>query len=170
MKRLRPLLAVLVALVLGTAAPAQAKVVVSFYSHDFGERFPHGFVTLKGRVDSTGQTVNYNYGFTARSVTPAILLGAVKGYVQSKEEKYVTKSDRQFSVTVDDATYGRLLTKVREWQDHEQPSYDLGTRNCVHFLMEMAAAAGLKVNRNSDYFKKPKSFLLEVKRLNPGLQ
>ena len=166
----RLLLFALSTFVLGTAAPAQAKVVVSFYSHDFGERFPHGFITLKGRVDSTGQAVNYNYGFTARSVTPAILLGAVKGYVQSKGAKYVSKSDRQFSVTVDDATYVRVLAKVREWQDRKQPSYDLGSANCVHFLMELAETAGLKVNRQSQYFKKPKSFLLEVKRLNPGLE
>lgn len=170
MNRLRLLLAALFAFALGAAAPAQAKVVVSFYSHDFGERFPHGFVTLKGRVDATGQVVDYDYGFTARSVTPAILLGAVKGYVQSKGAKYVSKSDRQFSVTVDDATYVRVLAKVREWQDRKQPSYDLGSANCVHFLMELAETAGLKVNRQSQYFKKPKSFLLEVKRLNPGLE
>src|SRR3546814_5334492 len=67
MTRLRLLLAALFALALGIAGPVQAKVVVSFYSHDFGERFPHAFVTLKGRVDATGQAVDYNYGFTARS-------------------------------------------------------------------------------------------------------
>src|SRR3546814_11425800 len=46
--RLRLLLLALFALALGIAGPVQAKVVVSFYSHDFGERFPHSFVTLKG--------------------------------------------------------------------------------------------------------------------------
>src|SRR3546814_8659301 len=38
MTRLRLLLAALFALALGIAGPVQAKVVVSFYSHDFGER------------------------------------------------------------------------------------------------------------------------------------
>jgi len=169
MTRLRLLLAALFALALGIAGPVQAKVVVSFYSHDFGERFPHAFVTLKGRVDATGQAVDYNYGFTARAVSPAILFGAVKGYVQTKDAKYIASSDRQFSVTVDDATYGRLLDRVRAWQDAQQPSYDLGTRNCVHFVMELAEIVGLKVNHQSQFFKKPKSFLLEVKELNPGL-
>src|SRR3546814_10397685 len=51
MTRLRLLLAALFALALGIAGPVQAKVVVSFYSHDFGERFTHAFVTLKGRSE-----------------------------------------------------------------------------------------------------------------------
>src|SRR3546814_5012256 len=95
MTRLRLLLAALFALALGIAGPVQAKVVVSFYSHDFGERFPHAFVTLKGRVDATGQAVDSNYGFTARAVSPAILFGAVQGSVQTKEAKYITSSDKQ---------------------------------------------------------------------------
>src|SRR3546814_2050926 len=89
---------------------------------------------------------------------------------QTKDAKYIASSDRQFSVTVDDATYARLLDRVRAWQDAPQPSYDLGTRNCIHFVMELAEIVGLKVNHDSDYFKKPKSFLLEVKDLNPQLQ
>lgn len=154
---------------MGIAAPARAEVVVSFYSHDFGDRFPHAFITLKGRVDGTGEAVDLNYGFTAKSVTPAILFGSVKGYVQTQEAAYIGKSDRQFSLTIDDATYARLLAKVRQWQDRKQPSYDLGKANCVHFVMELAEAVGLKVNRKSKYFKKPKSFLLEVKGLNSRL-
>ena len=70
-------------------------------------------------------------------------------------------------MTVDDATYGRILAKVAEWRDREQPSYSLNKRNCVHFVMELAEVVGLKVNRKSKLFKKPKSFLIEVKGLNP---
>src|SRR3546814_18115213 len=51
------------------------------------------------------------------------------------------KSDRQFDVTIDDATYGRVLAKVAEWRDREQPSYSLNKRNCVHFVMELAETA-----------------------------
>jgi len=40
----------------------------------------------------------------------------------------------------------------------------------VHFVMEAAALLGLSVNRNSKLFKKPKSFLIEVMRLNPRLK
>lgn len=152
-----------------TAPAARAAVVVNFYSHDFGDRFPHAFVVLKGQLDGTGEAVDVNYGFTAKSVSPAILLGSVAGYVQSQEADYIGKSDRQFSVTIDDATYARLMVKVAEWRDREQPSYSLGKRNCVHFVMELAEVVGLKVNRKSKFFKKPKSFLREVKELNPAL-
>lgn len=153
----------------GFTVPARAEVVVSFYSHDFGDRFPHAFIVMKGTVDATGEVVDANHGFTAVSVSPAILLGSVKGKVESSEPDYIAKSDRQFDVTVDDATYARVLAKVAEWRDREQPSYSLNKRNCVHFVMELAETVGLKVDRKSKLFKKPKSFLVEVRGLNPEL-
>ena len=153
----------------GLTNPARAEVVVSFYSHDFGDRFPHAFIVLKGKIDATGEEIDVNYGFTASSVSPAILLGSVKGEVQTSKPDYIAKSDRQFDVTVDDATYARLMAKVAEWRDREQPSYSLNKRNCVHFVMELAEVVGLQVNRKSKLFKKPKSFLIEVKGLNPRL-
>lgn len=168
---LRLILLFLLVLCAGFVTPAaRAEVVVSFYSHDFGDRFPHAFIVLKGEIDATGEAVDTNYGFTATSVSPAILMGSVKGAVQSLDADYIAKSDRQFSVTVDDATYARLLAKVAEWRDRKQPSYSLGKRNCVHFVMELAEVVGLKVDRQSKYFKKPKTFLIEVKGLNPDLK
>jgi len=169
MFRLRLMFLTLLAFCLGAALPAEAAVTVGFYSHDFGDRFPHAFITVKGSLDGSGQAVDNNFGFTAKNVSPAILLGSVKGYVQTSKADYIAKSDRQFSVTVDDATYARLIAKVREWQDRKQPSYSLNKANCVHFVMELAEVVGLKVDRKSKFFKKPKSFLLEVKALNPGL-
>ncbi len=154
----------------GLTAPARAEVVVSFYSHDFGDRFPHAFVVLKGKIDATGELVDANYGFTATSVSPAILFGSVRGEVQTSKPDYIAKSDRQFDVTIDDATYARLMAKVVEWRDRKQPSYSLNKYNCVHFVMELAEISGLKVDRESKLFKKPKSFLLEVKGLNPGVE
>ena len=153
----------------GLTNPARAEVVVSFYSHDFGDRFPHAFIVMKGKLEATGEVVDANYGFTATSVSPAILLGSVKGEVQTSKPDYIAKSNRQFGVTVDDATYARILAKVAEWRDRKQPSYSLNKRNCVHFVMELAEVVGLKVNRKSKLFKKPKSFLIEVKELNPAL-
>src|SRR3546814_1627383 len=102
---------------------------------------------MTGTLDATGEVVDVNYGFTATSVSPAILFGSVKGKVESSKADYIAKSDRQFDVTVDDATYGRILAKVAEWRDREQPSYSLNKRNCVHFVMELAETVGLKVNR-----------------------
>ncbi|MBJ7500716.1 MAG: hypothetical protein JHC57_13270 [Sphingopyxis sp.] len=153
----------------GLSFPARAEVIVSFYSHDFGDRFPHAFIVMKGTVDATGEAVDSNYGFTAVSVSPAILFGSVKGKVESSKPDYIAKSDRQFDVTVDDATYASVLARVAEWRDREQPSYSLNKRNCVHFVMELAETVGLKVNRKSKLFKKPKSFLVEVRGLNPQL-
>ena len=169
MFRLRLMLLTLLACCLGVAVPAQAAVTVSFYSHDFGDRFPHAFIVVKGTLDGSGQVVDNNFGFTAKNVSPAILLGSVKGYVQTSQPDYIAKSDRQISVVVDDATYGQLIAKVREWQDRKQPSYSLNKANRVHFVMELAEVVGLKVNRKSQYFKKPKTFLLEVKEMNPKL-
>lgn len=166
---LRLILLSLLLLCTGLVSPARAEVIVSFYSHDFGDRFPHAFIVMKGTVDATGELVDANYGFTAVSVSPAILLGSVKGKVESSEADYIAKSDRQFDVTVDDATYARVLAKVAEWRDREQPSYSLNKRNCVHFVMELAEVVGLKVDRKSKLFKKPKSFLIEVRGLNPRL-
>ncbi len=165
----RLILLSLLLLCAGLTTPARAEVVVSFYSHDFGDRFPHAFIVMKGKLDATGEEIDANYGFTATSVSPAILFGSVKGEVQTSKPDYIAKSDRQFDVTVDDATYARLLAKVAEWRDREQPSYSLNKYNCVHFVMELAEVAGLTVNRKSKLFKKPKSFLIEVKGLNPGV-
>ena len=166
----RLILLFLLLLCAGLTAPARAEVVVSFYSHDFGDRFPHAFVVLKGKIDATGELVDANYGFTATSVSPAILFGSVRGEVQTSKPDYIAKSDRQFDVTIDDATYARLMAKVAEWRDRKQPSYSLNKYNCVHFVMELAESSGLKVDRESKLFKKPKSFLLEVKGLNPGVE
>jgi hypothetical protein len=160
----------LASLLLFCFASAQAAVTVSFYSHDFGDRFPHAFIVMKGTLDATGAAVDANYGFTAVSVSPAILFGSLKGKVESSKPDYIANSDRQFDVVVDDATYARILAKVAEWRDRKQPSYSLNRRNCVHFVMELAEVAGLKVNRRSRLFKKPKSFLQEVRALNPELR
>ena len=168
-RSLRLILLSLLLLCAGLTTPARAEVVVSFYSHDFGDRFPHAFIVMKGKLDATGEEIDTNYGFTATSVSPAILFGSVKCEVQTSKPDYIAKSDRQFDVTVDDATYARLLAKVAEWRDREQPSYSLNKYNCVHFVMELAEVAGLKVDRKSKLFKKPKSFLMEMRGLNPEL-
>jgi hypothetical protein len=157
-------------LLLPLGAVARAEVVVSFYSHEFGDHFPHAFVTLKGRVDATGEIVDTSYGFTAVSVSPGILFGSVKGKIQTSEAKYVASSDKQFSVTVDDAGYARVMAHVAKWRDAKQPSYSLNKRNCVHFVAELAALLGLRTNAKSKFFKKPRSYLQEVRALNPGLK
>ncbi len=159
----------LVAAFLFLAVPqsAWAEVVVTFYSHELGNSFPHAFFTVKGKIDATGQPVDDNFGFTAKNVTPAILWGSVAGRMDKVDAKYLKSSQQRFSVTVDDANYAKLIAFVRQWEAvPAAKSYNLGNRNCVHFVMEAAASLGLKVNRQSKYFKKPRSFLEEVKQLN----
>jgi hypothetical protein len=159
----------LITFILMVAAPqAKAEVVATFYSHDFGDHFPHAFVKLKGTVDATGEVVDTNYGFTAAHTTPAILMGPVRGVIETKDAKYIASSNAHFSVRLSDADYARLIALVNEWRNIPGKSYSLGKRNCVHFAMEAAALLGLSVNRKSKFFKKPKTFLLEVMGLNPG--
>jgi hypothetical protein len=171
MKQMRLAIAAMIgALVLIAPHAAQAKVDVTFYSHEFGDSFPHAFIVLKGTIDATGEVVDTNYGFTAKTVSPAILFGSVTGIVESAEPAYVADSDPHFIVRLDDAGYARLIAKVVEWRDWPQKSYNLGKRNCVHFVMEAAETVGLKVNRKSRFFKKPRSFLNEVATLNPAVE
>lgn len=152
------------------ATPVRAEVVATFYSHDFGDHFPHALVKLKGTVDSTGEKVDTNYGFTAVNTSPAILMGPVRGMIETKDAKYIAKSNAHFSMRLSDADYAQLIALVEKWRNIPGKSYSLGKRNCVHFAMEAAALLGLSVNRESKFFKKPKSFLLEVMKLNSGLK
>ena len=152
------------------AAPAHAEVSATFYSHDFGDHFPHGFVKLKGTVDSTGEAVDTNFGFTAVSVSPAILVGSVKGMIEIKDTKYIASSNPHFTLRLSDREYVKFMAFVEEWRKLPGKSYSLSKRNCVHFVMEAAALLGLNVNRQSKIFKKPKSFILETLKLNPELR
>jgi hypothetical protein len=150
---------------------ASAEVLATFYSHDRKDNyFPHAYIKLKGTVDSTGEKVDTNYGFTAQKVSPAILLGSVPGMIETKDANYVARSDAHFSVRLSDAEYHRLLAHVEKWRSMKGKSYNLNKQNCVHFVMEGAALLGMSVNRKSKFFKRPKTFLVEVLNLNPLLK
>jgi hypothetical protein len=145
-------------------------VLATFYSHDFGDHFPHAFFTLKGTVDATGEVVDTNYGFTAKNLTPSILWGSVKGVIETKDAKYIEDSNAHFTIKLTQAQYDALIAHVETWRNKPQKSYNLDKSNCVHFMMEAAELLGLAVNRKSKFFKKPKSFVLEVMKLNPDLK
>jgi hypothetical protein len=149
---------------------AHAEVQATFYSRDFGSYFPHAFVKLKGTVDSTGEAVDTNYGFTAVSTSPAILMGSVKGMVETKDAKYIANSNAHFTLKLSDNDYARLIALVDKWRNLPGKSYNLNNRNCVHFAMEAAVLLGVTVNRKSKFFKKPHSFMLEIMKLNPNLK
>ena len=148
--------------------PAAAQAVLSFYSHELGSSFPHAFVVLKGKTE--GRDVDTNFGFTAKTLTPAILMGSVHGVVETSKPSYVASSDRQFSVQLDDRQVKDVLAVVERWRTRPGKSYNLNKSNCIHFVGEIAQAVGLKVVFEKALIKKPRSFLLSLVSLNPSLK
>ncbi len=157
-------------MLLGFLAPADAAVEIAFYSRELGgNNFPHAFVVLRGTVDATGERVDTSYGFTAKAITPAILWGSVAGEVVVERPQQVARSDRQFAVTLGDDRYRQVMAVVEAWRTRAQPSYNLNRRNCVHFVAALAEAAGLRVDYVDRLMKRPRSFLVNVRSLNPRL-
>jgi len=162
---------VAVALALATwAVPAQAEVKVHFHSFNgslLGNRFPHTFVVLEGRLDDTGEVVDENWGFTAKTVSPAILAGPVVHEVYSEKPRYIRSTNRHFTLTVSDATYRRMREEMIAWRDAPGKYYDLDTRNCIHFVGRMAELGGLRVDYPRNLLRKPKAWLNRIGELNP---
>ncbi|HEY5711694.1 MAG TPA: hypothetical protein VIT38_07350 [Allosphingosinicella sp.] len=155
---------------LAIPSSAAAAVEIAFYSRELGgNNFPHAFVILHGTVDATGEAVDTSLGFTAHAVTPGILWGSVRGEVLVEGERQIARSDRQFALTLSDERYRAVMAVVDRWRNMAQPSYNLNRRNCVHFVAELAVAAGLRVEQLPRLMKKPRSFLLHLRSLNPGL-
>jgi hypothetical protein len=142
------------------AVPAAAAVQITFYSHEFGSSFPHAFVVVQGTLDRGGPRIDEDYGFTAKSISPAILMGAVKGEVITDNKPgYTRSSNRHFTLTVTDAEYDRAMAVVERWRTRAQPSYDLGSRNCIHFVAEIAASIGMRADTPKRLMRKPRSYL-----------
>ena len=157
-------------LLCGLPAGALAAVEIAFYSRELGgNNFPHAFVVLRGTVDATGERVDTSLGFTAHSVTPAILFGPVRGEVQVEGERQIARSDRQFALILSDERYHAVMAVIERWRNRPQPSYSLNRANCVHFVSEVAVAAGLRVDNQRRLMKRPRSFLQQVRSLNPQL-
>ncbi|RJF93536.1 hypothetical protein [Sphingomonas cavernae] len=165
----RLILAPILFLLLNLASPAAAQVVVTFYSHDLDDHFPHAFFTLKGTTIEGGEVVDTNYGFTAKTIGPAILFGSVPGRIDIAKPGYVAHSTAHFSLTLTDEQYRAILGVVEKWRNAAGDSYDMNRSNCVHFTGEAAQAIGLNVTFPKKLMKKPRSYLDEVQRLNPQL-
>lgn len=154
-------------LLVAGAAPGRAAVEIAFYSRELGaNNFPHAFVTLKGTIGADGTIIDESWGFTAKAVTPAILMGSVGGKVIAEHPSYVAKSDRQFALTLSDEGYRAVIARIEQWRAKKQPSYNLNRSNCVHFVGEVAEAAGLRVDFDRELMKKPRSFLVAVRDAN----
>lgn len=150
----------LASLLFAVAAPVAAAVTITFYSHELGSSFPHAFVTMAGAPDRGGAPVNVDYGFSAKTISPAILWGRVTGEVISNHgAAYIRGSDRHFSVSLSDSDYDRVMATIAKWRTSPQPSYDLGAHNCVHFVADLARSLGMTADTPPKLMKKPRSYL-----------
>lgn len=164
----RALFRLLASLLLLLPCPALAAVTVTFWSQELGENFPHAFITLNGTPDAGGEPVDMGIGFTAKSLTPAILMGSVAGKVEAPKRSYILKSDAHFAVVLTDAQYAAIRSLAEEWGEQGDHHYNLNRRNCVHFVGEAARRAGLAVTEPARLMKKPRSFLVHVAGENAG--
>ena len=167
MRRL-PLFLILL-LVIGWATPVIASVEIHFHSKDFASTFPHAFVRLTGTVEATGEAVDVSFGFTPVRLTPAIFAGPIPGEIVPAEPAYIARSDKHFSLTLSDEEYARVLELVERWRNAPQPNYWLNTRNCIHFVADIATALGLRAPPAKGLMKKPRSFLRKVAADNAAL-
>lgn len=153
-------------LLLLASAPAHAAVELSFYSREFGANFPHAFIRLQGTLESTGEEVDATFGFTAKTISPAILMGSVTGEVIPSKPDYVAGSDRQIVLRISDAEYGTVIAAVDAWRNLPQPSYNLNRRNCVFFVADIARLIGMTAETPARLMKKPRSYLQFLARAN----
>lgn len=165
---LAPLLALFALLSSGAAMAAVEIHFHSFNGSVFG-RYPHTFIVLDGTLEADGRVIKENYGFSAKSSTAAILSGWTEHMVYVEKDKYIRKTNRHFSMKLTDEQYRRIVQEVRKWRDEPGERYSLGTRNCIHFVGEMAKILGLKVEYPSNMLRRPKRWLNHITGLNPEL-
>jgi hypothetical protein len=158
-------LPVLVALLLGLLpASARADIEVGFWTRELGLELPHAFFTMKGTVD--GKPVEESYGFTAKTITPALLWGPVPGRIDLTTKGYMAASHKLYTVTVPDAAYPRLKALVARYSVKPGSIYRMNERNCVHFVAEAAAAVGLRLPDGKGMMKRPTSYMMAIAAAN----
>ena len=169
------LLAILLCSALSTglgAAPAHAEVQIHFHSFNgsvLWGRLPHTFIVLDGTLEETGEQVNENYGFSARSSAAAITKGWAEHMVLHESEKNVRNTNRHFSITLTDQQYRMIVAEVRAWQTEPGKRYSLDERNCIHFVGRMAQLLGVKVDYPEKMLRRPKKWLNHITQMNPQL-
>ncbi len=170
MRRILSLFLALIAF--GWSGPALADVQIHFHSFNgsvlFG-RYPHTFIVMEGELESSGEVINENFGFSARKVTTAILSGPVEHMVLAETEKTIKKTNRHFTLTVSDEQYRLIKDEVVAWKEAPGKFYDLENRNCIHFVGRMAELLGLTVEYPDNMLRRPKKWLNHITDLNPQL-
>ncbi len=173
-RQLAPALAPALALAAAVlATPAAAEVEAHFHSFNgsvlFG-RYPHTFVVFEGTLDDTGEQVDENWGFSARSSSLAALRGqAVEHMMLTEKPEQIPRTNRHFTLTLSDEQYRLLKREIIAWRDQPGKYYDLDTRNCIHFVGRLAELAGLRVEFPQNMLRRPKAWLNHITALNPQL-
>ena len=164
-------LILIVAALVAWTVPAHAEVKVHFHSFSgsFFGRYPHAFVVFEGKLDDTGEVIKENYGFSAKTAGPNVLLGPTAHIVMTEKPKYIRTTNRHFTLTVSDATYRRMKAEVIAWRDAPGKFYDLDERNCIHFVARIAELGGVTVDFPEDLLRKPKEWFNHIAQLNPQL-
>jgi hypothetical protein len=158
-------LPVLLAALLGLLpTTARADIEVGFWTREMGLELPHAFFTIKGRVD--GKAVEETYGFTAKTITPALLWGPVPGRIDIASKGYMAASHKLYSVTVSDDVYPRLKALVQRYSVKPGSIYRMNERNCVHFTAEAAAATGLRLPDGRGMMKRPTTYMMAIAAAN----
>ncbi|MBX7541708.1 hypothetical protein [Qipengyuania sphaerica] len=162
-------IAVLFALCWGTMAAAAVDITFhSFNGSVLLGRYPHTFVSMEGTLEN-GTKVKENFGFSAKRATPAVLRGPVEHIVMTEKEKWLTKTNRHFTLTMTDKQYREVRELVEAWRNAPGKYYDLDTRNCIHFVGEIGRIMGLEISYPEKLLRKPRSWLNHITALNPAL-
>jgi hypothetical protein len=152
--------------------PALAQVQLTFHSFNGSVligRYPHTFISLAGTLEETGAPINENYGYTAVTSSPIILTKNVDGEIHVEKAKYLTSTNRHFTVPLSDAQYWAVRAEVDKWRNAPGADYSLATNNCIHFVSRIANLVGLTADVPKSMTRTPKKWLNYVTRLNPQL-
>jgi hypothetical protein len=165
-------LALLLAAFAMLAAPgAMARVHVSFYSVKgdllMRGRSVHAFVKLDGTLDADGRRIDENYGFSAKSSSPALFFRPVAQTMLVENEDYISRARFHFRVPVSDQAYHRIIREVQLWWHDPKYLWDIDKRNCVTFTGVVAQLAGLKVDFPPKMMRKPPVYLEHLAAMNP---
>lgn len=169
--RIAALLAAFLAIL--AAAPAAAEVRAHFHSVNGSVllgRYPHTFVVFEGTLEDSGERIEENWGFSARTSSLAALRGqAVEHMMLAEKPGTIGRTNRHFTLVLSDAQFRLLKREVIAWQDAPGRYYDLDTRNCIHFVGRLAELAGLRIEYPDHMLRKPKAWLNHITALNPQL-
>lgn len=162
-------LLILLLAAVAAATPASAEVELAFYSRDGdGRTFPHAFVALTGSGGPRHEPIDRAVGFTARRVSMDIVAVPVAGALMAEPPAMIARSRRHLAIRLSDRRYQAVREAIRRWRSAPQPNYHLERRNCVHFVADVARAAGLAVPAPGLRWRDPQAYVAALAAANRG--